>query len=48
VLQKYSLLLKCPTADVLLQVSRCTAIYLELVYSSITKLYVELLYKKYL
>jgi len=35
VLQKYSLLLKRPTADVLSQGSRYTAVYLEVVNSSI-------------
>jgi len=43
-LQKCSLILKCPTAHVLPQISRSTATYLELVYRSIKKLYVELLY----
>jgi len=44
VLQKFSLLLKCHIADVLPQVSRWTAIFLELGYSSIKKLYINLLY----
>jgi len=44
VLQKYSLILKCPTVDVLPQGSSRTAIYLELVYSSIKELYVKLFY----